>query len=76
MKNSFPRWTLYLTLFVLYLLHNDLWLWNDAGLFLGLPIGLFYHIMYCVAAAILMILLVKFAWPGRLEMERKEQAES
>ena len=41
-----------------YLLHNDLWLWNDARLVLGLPVGLVYHLAYCLAAAALMGLLL------------------
>ena len=75
MKKQFPRWTLYFALFVLYLLHNDLWFWNNPRLVLGLPIGLLYHIGFCVAASILMTLLVKYAWPRHLEVEKEEGAE-
>ena len=35
-----------------YLLHNDLWLWHDPRLVGGLPIGLVYHLAYCLAAAV------------------------
>lgn len=63
------RRLLYLGLFGLYLLHNDLWLWDDAGLVLGLPVGLFYHIAYCLAAAGIMALLVNYAWPSELDSE-------
>ena len=55
---------LYGALLVLYLLHQDLWWWDDAGLVLGLPVGLLYHILYCLAAALLMGALVKWAWPA------------
>jgi hypothetical protein len=41
-----------------YLLHNDLWLWRDPRLVLGLPAGLAYHLAYCLAAAALMGLLL------------------
>ncbi len=42
-----------------YLLHNDLWLWHEPRLVLGLPVGLVYHVAYClVAAALLGLLLV------------------
>ena len=51
----------------LYLLHNDFWLWDDGRLVLGLPVGLAYHVGYCIAAAALMTLLVRRAWPGHLE---------
>jgi hypothetical protein len=34
-----------------------------------MPIGLFYQGCFSVAAALLMWLLVKFAWPAHLERE-------
>jgi hypothetical protein len=40
-----------LALLVLYLLHNDLWWWNDPTLVLGMPIGLTYHLLLCLATA-------------------------
>jgi hypothetical protein len=60
------RAVLYAALVIVYLLHNDLWFWNDAREVLGLPVGLAYHIVYCLAAAGLMALLVRFAWPTSL----------
>ena len=62
------RWPLYAALFVLYLLHNDLWLWNDATLVFGLPVGLVYHIGFSIAASIVLTLLVLKAWPDHLEV--------
>ena len=47
-----------------YLLHNDLWLWNDPRLVLGLPAGLVYHLAYCLVAAALMGLLLVLDPPG------------
>jgi hypothetical protein len=41
-----------------YLLHNDLWLWHESQLVLGLPVGLVYHLAYCLATAALMGLLL------------------
>lgn len=41
-----------------YLLHSDLWLWHDPRLLLGLPVGLVYHLAYCLATAALMGLLL------------------
>ena len=57
----------------LYVLHQDFWLWRAARplAFGFLPVGLFYHAIFSVAAALLMWLLVAKAWPKRLE----EQAE-
>jgi len=63
------RWLLYLTMVLLYVLHNDLWFWDDATMVLGLPIGLTYHIIYCVVASGMMFLLVKYAWPRGLDVE-------
>jgi dipeptide/tripeptide permease len=52
------------------------WLWRLARplVFGFLPVGLFYHAVFSVAAAGLMGLLVFFAWPGHLEAsaERKK----
>ena len=63
---------LYAALAALILLHNDFWYWDDATRVLGLPIGFTYHILYCVAGSAMMTLLVKLAWPARLEEEEKE----
>ncbi len=54
----------------LYVLHQDFWNWRSARLVFGfIPIGLFYHACFATAAALLMWLLVTFAWPGHLERE-------
>jgi hypothetical protein len=49
----------------LYVLHQDLPLWSSAHpLAFGiLPPGLWYHALYCVAAAAVMAILVRYAWP-------------
>jgi hypothetical protein len=56
----------------IYLLHQDVWFWRTARplVFGFLPIGLAYHALYCVLVAVLMSLLVAFAWPSHLERER------
>jgi hypothetical protein len=55
----------------LYILHQDFWFWRTAHpLILGfIPIGLFYHAAFSVAASVVMWLLVKYAWPSHLEQE-------
>jgi hypothetical protein len=59
----------------LYILHQDIWFWRSSYLVFGfIPIGLFYHGCFSAAAALLMWLLVTFAWPSHLEHE-VEQAE-
>jgi hypothetical protein len=54
---------------VLYSLHQDVWFWREARplVFGFLPVGLFYHACYSVAASALLLLLVARAWPAHLE---------
>jgi len=61
---------------VLYLLHQDFWYWRTAHplVFGFVPIGLFYQACFSAAAALLMWLLVKFAWPTHLEEEIEQQS--
>ena len=60
----------------LYILHQDIWFWRSSFLVFGfIPIGLFYHGVFSIAAALLMWLLVTFAWPSHLERE-VEQMET
>jgi hypothetical protein len=67
------RTLLVVAVVVLYALHQDFWFWRSSHLVFGfIPIGLFYHGMYSVAAALLMWLLVTFAWPSHLEREVDE----
>ena len=64
------NWLLTLMVIVVYVLHQDIWFWHDRTLVLGfLPIGLAYHAAYSILAAIMMAVLVRFAWPGYLEDE-------
>lgn len=66
-----PAKTLLLTLLIVgvYFLHQDFWNWKRAEplVFGFLPIGLAYHAAYSVLAAVLMAILVKFAWPKHLD---------
>ena len=64
------RALLVLAVAALYVLHQDIWFWTSKHLVFGvLPVGLFYHGVFSVAAALLMWALVTFAWPGHLEEE-------
>ena len=56
---------------LLYLLHQDVWFWREARplVFGFLPIGLFYHAIFTLAASGVMWLLVRVAWPSHLEDE-------
>ena len=53
------KWLLYCLLVLLFLLHNDFWLWETPQLVLGVPVGLLYHIGLCLAAVLLMAAFVK-----------------
>lgn len=57
------RALLYAALVLLFVLHQDLWLWDDPRIVLGLPVGLSYHVVYCLVASLLLGLTVRFAWP-------------
>ena len=61
---------------LLYFLHQDFWYWRTAHplVFGFVPVGLFYQACFSVAAALLMWLLVKFAWPTHLEEEIEQQS--
>lgn len=58
----------------LYALHQDFWFWRTAHplVFGFVPIGLFYQACYSIAAALLLWLLVKVAWPSHLEREAEQ----
>ena len=53
---------LFLGVSALFVLHNDVWLWERSERFLGLPVGLSYHVLYCLAVVGMMALLVRFGW--------------
>jgi len=65
------RTLLILVVLIVYVLHQDVWLFRAARplVFGFLPVGLAYHAAYTVLAALLMWLLVRMAWPSRLEQE-------
>jgi hypothetical protein len=59
---------------LVYVLHQDYWLWNDRTFVLGfLPVGLAYHAGYSILAAIMMAVLVRYAWPAQLEDVEPEE---
>ena len=65
------RILLILAVIVLIVLHQDFWNWRriEPLAFGFLPVGLWYHALYCLAAAGLMWGLVRWAWPSELERE-------
>lgn len=62
---------LFVLIALVYVAHQDFWNWtkSDPLVFGFLPIGLAYHAGYSIAAAVLMAVLVKFAWPSHLEAD-------
>ena len=67
------RTLIYVALILALPLHSDFWLWNDSRRVLGLPVGLLYHVGFCLAMSVLMALLVRFAWPVLGEPDEAER---
>lgn len=62
---------------ILALLHHDFWYWDDRTLVMGfMPIGLFYHLLFSIAAAALWAMTIKFAWPSHIEEWADEVQDS
>ena len=61
----------------LYILHQDVWFWRTAHplVFGFIPIGLFYHACFTVAASLVFWMLVKHAWPAHLEQADEYSAK-
>jgi hypothetical protein len=71
------KWLLTVMVVVVYLLHQDYWLWHDKSLVFGfLPVGLAYHAGYAILAACMMAVLVRYAWPAHLEQTVAETQET
>ncbi len=68
-NKSSTRKRLYAALAILFLLHNDFWNWADSSRLFGLPVGLTYHLAFCLAVALVFFMLVRRAWPDGLHGE-------
>jgi hypothetical protein len=68
------KWLIYLLAVVVLVMHQDFWNFQKIEpLAIGfLPVGLWYHALYAVVCAILMGLLVMFAWPKHLEKYERD----
>jgi hypothetical protein len=66
-----------LAVLIVSILHQDVWFFPTARplVFGFVPVGLAYHAAYSVLAALLMWLLVRQAWPSRLEQEAERHDE-
>ena len=61
------RYVVYGLLLLLYVLHTDVWYWNDSRIVLGLPIGITYHVLWTLLVTVVFGLTVRHAWPDQLE---------
>jgi len=70
------RVLLVISVIALYILHQDVWFWREARplVFGFIPIGLFYHACFTVAASFVFWMLVKLAWPAHLERDVEQSA--
>lgn len=60
---------------LLVVLHQDNWLWDDTSLTFGfLPTALAYHMALSLAAVVVWLLAIRFAWP--LDEDDTDVAES
>lgn len=60
--------TVWTAFWLLFVLHQDFWWWSDDTLVLGfMPVGLAWHAGYSIAAALLWLAALKFAWPSEIE---------
>lgn len=49
---------------LLIILHQDIWLWDNATLVGGIiPIGLFFHACISLAAGVIWFMATIYAWP-------------
>ena len=70
---STPATLIWIAVLLLFVLHQDVWFWNDRTLVFGfMPVGLAYHALYSIAAGILWALAVRYAWPQRIEQWASE----
>ena len=65
------RALVYALLVLLFILHQDFWLWENGYLvFDFLPVGLAYHGGFSIASALAWYLVLKYAWPKELEEDQ------
>ena len=61
----YPRWILPLAL-LLVAVHLNYWMWDDARIVLGLPANLLNHVGLSVLLSLVMLFIVRRAWPKYL----------
>ena len=68
------RYAVYALLLLLYVLHTDVWYWDDPGIVLGLPIGVTFHVLWSLAVSVVFWLAVQYAWPTEFEQAAQPTA--
>ena len=67
---------IWLMVVVLAVLHQDVWNWDSKALVMGfIPVGLAYHALYSVAAALMWMAALRWAWPSGVEAWANETGE-
>jgi len=55
---------------LLAVIHQDVWNWNNDRLVFGfMPVTLAYHAAISIAASVVWLLAINFAWPAGLDDE-------
>jgi hypothetical protein len=72
-----PRRLVWIAVCLLFVLHHDFWWWDDRSLVFGcIPVGLFYHAVFSLAASLVWLCSVKFAWPDEIEAWAAQEAST
>ncbi len=67
-SRRYPIWVILFVPVGLFL-HQSSWLWSDHRLVGGLPVNLLYHIILSVLWSLIMLFVVRRAWPRYLDKE-------
>lgn len=67
----------WILIFLLFILHQDNWLWDNGTLVFGVfPMGLAYHVGVSLAASVLWYLATVYCWPAGLDEVEPESPEA
>ena len=76
MKGRGIRFLLVAAMAALFILRHDDWLASRDIRVLGLPASLTWHVGLCLAATLVMVLAVAFAWPRGLDDDEPQGGDS
>jgi hypothetical protein len=66
-NRSVLRRGLFVAIVLAFVFRHDIWFWDDPGRVLGLPVGLVYQLLFCLAVAAIFAMLIVVAPPGEPE---------